>query len=265
VELDLAGKRALVTGASMGIGLSLTRALADHGVRVVAASRSRTPELGELMDRLGVVHHEVDLGTAEGPTHAVQRVAEEFGGIDILVNNVGSSAPGAGFLSLSDNDWDGAWAVNFLSAVRACRSAIPLMVDAGGGSIINITSLNSRQPHPMVVEYGATKAALTNLTKALSEEFAPQGVRVNAIAPGFVRTPMWTAPGGFGDSVAELTGSRNASEAIDKAAPEMLGITVGRFAEAEELCGLALLLASARGAMMTGSEYLVDGGASKTL
>ncbi|MDI6908202.1 SDR family oxidoreductase [Nocardioides sp.] len=265
MDLELDGKRALVTGASKGIGLSLTRALAEHGVHVVAASRSRTRELADLVDGLGVVHQEVDLGSEGGAARAVQRVVDEFGGIDILINNVGSSAPGAGFLSLSDDDWNAAWEINFLSAVRACRSAVPLMVDAGGGSIVNITSLNSRQPHPMVVDYGVTKAALTNFTKALSEEFAPRGVRVNAIAPGFVRTPMWTAPGGFGDRVAELTGSRDASDAIEKAAPEMLGITVGRFAEPEELCGLALLLASDRGAMMTGSEYLVDGGASKTL
>lgn len=265
MDLDLTGKRAVVTGASKGIGLALTRALAEHGVRVVAASRSCPAELSALVDRLAVVHQPVDLGAEEGPARAVERAVEEFGGIDILVNNVGASAPGAGFLSLSDEDWNVAWGINFLSAVRACRSAIPLMVDAGGGSIINITSLNSRQPHPMVVDYGATKAALTNLTKALSEEFASRGVRANAIAPGFVRTPMWTAPGGFGDHVAELTGSRDASEAIEQTAPGMLGITAGRFAEPDELAGLALLLASDQSVMMTGSEYLVDGGASKTL
>ncbi len=117
----------------------------------------------------------------------------------------------------------------------------------------------------MVVEYGAAKAALTNLTKALSEEFAGRNVRVNAIAPGFVRTPMWTDSGGFGEHVARLTGAANAAEVIEKVAPEMLGITVGRFAEPDELCGLALLLASDRAAMMTGAEYLVDGGVSKTL
>jgi NAD(P)-dependent dehydrogenase (short-subunit alcohol dehydrogenase family) len=155
--------------------------------------------------------------------------------------------------------------VNVLSAVRACRAAIPEMLAAGGGSIINITSLNSRQPHPMVVEYGAAKAALTNLTKALSEEFANRNIRVNAIAPGFVRTPMWTGSGGFGEHVAGLTGAANVTEVIEKTAPAMLGISVGRFAEPEELCGLALLLASDQAAMMTGSEYLVDGGVSKTL
>jgi NAD(P)-dependent dehydrogenase (short-subunit alcohol dehydrogenase family) len=106
---------------------------------------------------------------------------------------------------------------------------------------------------------------VTALTKTLSEEFAGRGVRVNAIAPGFIRTPMWTDPGGFGDHVAGMVGSSGADEVIEKVAPEMLGITVGRFAEADEVSALALFLASDRAAMMTGSEYLIDGGASKTL
>jgi NAD(P)-dependent dehydrogenase (short-subunit alcohol dehydrogenase family) len=265
VDLALEGKTAVVTGASKGIGLALARSLADHGVQVVAASRSTTAELEELTQRAGVVHEAVDLGTTDGPARAVERALGDFGGLDVLVNNVGISLPRDGFLSLSEEDWDASWRVNFLSAVRACRAAIPAMLDGGGGSIINITSLNSRQPHPMVVEYGVAKAALTNLTKALSEEFAGRNVRVNAIAPGFVRTPMWTGPGGFGEHVAQLTGAADASEVIESKAPEMLGITAGRFAEPEEICGLALLLASDAGAMMTGAEYLVDGGVSKTL
>ena len=265
MDFALDGKTAVVTGASQGIGLALTRALVDHGVNVVAASRSMTDELAELTGRPGVVHEAVDLGTPDGPARAVERAVSEFGGLDILVNNVGVSLPRDGFLSLSDEDWDSSWRVNFLSAVRACRVAIPVMLDSGGGSILNITSLNSRQPHPMVVEYGAAKAALTNLTKALSEEFAGRSIRVNAIAPGFVRTPMWTDSGGFGEHVARLTGAANAAEVIEKVAPEMLGITVGRFADPDEICGLALLLASDRAAMMTGAEYLVDGGVSKTL
>lgn len=267
MDLALTGRTAVVTGASRGIGLALAQALADNGVNVVAASRSLTRELETLLGSHGghIVHERVDLGTADGPGQAVQRAVQEFGGIDILINNVGAGGPGAGFLSLTDDDWDSAWRVNFLSAVRACRSAIPLMVAAGRGSIINITSLNSRQPHPMVVEYGAVKAALTNLTKALSEEFAGSKVRVNAIAPGFVRTPMWTEPGGFGEHVQHLTGAGDVGEVLEKIAPAMLGISAGRFAEPEELCGLALLLASDQAVMMTGSEYLVDGGVSKTL
>jgi NAD(P)-dependent dehydrogenase (short-subunit alcohol dehydrogenase family) len=265
VDFALEGKTAVVTGASKGIGLALAQALADHGGNVVTSSRTVTDELEELLRRPNVVHEATDLGSPDGPALAVGRAVGDFGRVDILINNVGVSAPGEGFLSLSEEDWDRSWRVNFLSAVRACRAAIPVMLDNGGGSIINITSLNSRQPHPMVVEYGAAKAALTNLTKALSEEFAGRNVRVNAIAPGFVRTPMWTEPGGFGEYVARLTGATGIAEVIEKTAPEMLGITMGRFAEPEEICGLALLLASDAGIMMTGAEYLVDGGVSKTL
>lgn len=265
MDLALEGKTAVVTGASKGIGLAMAQALAATGANVVAVSRTITPELTELAAQPHVTHHAVDLGGARGPSEAVGRAVSVYGGVDILVNNVGVSLPRTGFLGLSDEDWDMSWRVNFLSAVRACRAAIPLMIAAGGGSIINITSLNSRQPHPMVVDYSAVKAALTNLTKALSEEFAVQKVRVNAIAPGFVRTPMWTDAGGFGDHVAKMTGAVDANQVIETTAPEMLGISVGRFADPEEICSLALLLASDRSAMMTGSEYLVDGGASKTL
>lgn len=260
MDLALQRKTAVVTGASKGIGLALARALADHGAKVVAASRSMTDEMEESISSPDVVHEMVDLGTVDGPRQSVERALCELGSVDVLVNNVGISLPRKGFLSLSDEDWDSSWRVNLLSAVRACRAAIPPMLDSGGGSIINITSLNSRQPHPMVVEYGVDKAALTNLIKALSEEFAGRGVRVNAIAPGFVRTPMWTDPGGFGEHVAALTGAADATEVIMSKAPDLLGITVGRFAEPDELCGLALLLASGAGRMMTGSEYLVDGG-----
>ena len=90
--------------------------------------------------------------------------------------------------------------LTFFSAVRASRAALPYLLAAGGGAIVNISSINARLPFPMVVDYSAAKAALTNLTKALSEEFAPRGVRVNAVAPGPVRTPFWTDPGGFADA-----------------------------------------------------------------
>ena len=111
----------------------------------------------------------------------------------------------------------------------------------------------------MMVEYGAAKAALTNLTKALSEEFAGRNVRVNAIAPGWSAPRCRRARAGSANTWP-ATGAADVTEVIESKAPEMLGITVGRFAEPDELCGLALLLASDAGRMMTGAEYLVDGG-----
>ncbi|MER5603306.1 SDR family oxidoreductase [Streptomyces sp. NPDC002265] len=138
------------------------------------------------------------------------------------------------------------------------------LIAAGGAAIVNISSINARLPFPMVVDYSAAKAALTNLNKSLSEEFAPQGVRVNSIASGPVRTPFWTAPGGFADATAASAGT-TAQEALDVAVPQGMGITTGRITEAHEVADLALFLVSPLAANITGTETLIDGGQAKTL
>jgi NAD(P)-dependent dehydrogenase (short-subunit alcohol dehydrogenase family) len=134
---------------------------------------------------------------------------------------------------------------------------------AGGGAIVNISSINSQLPFPMVVDYSAAKAALTNLTKALSEEFAPRGVRVNAVAPGPVRTPFWTDPGGFADIVATGAGT-TAQVALDEVVPRNMGISTGRVTEPNEVAELTVFLASPRAANVTGAEFVIDGGQIKT-
>jgi NAD(P)-dependent dehydrogenase (short-subunit alcohol dehydrogenase family) len=123
---------------------------------------------------------------------------------DVLVNNAGGPPPGAqlprfGFLDLTDDDWLAMFEFNLFSAVRGCRAAIPLLVERGGGALVNVSSVHGRQPSSVNVDYGAAKAAMINLTKALSEEFGPQGVRVNGVCPGPVRTPWWTDAGGAAD------------------------------------------------------------------
>jgi NAD(P)-dependent dehydrogenase (short-subunit alcohol dehydrogenase family) len=265
MELNLKNKTVVVTGASKGIGFAVAEAFAREGANVLTASRTTTDGLAALGEKFGVVAHNVDLGSADGPKETIERAGSEFGPVDVLVNNVGVSKPREGFLQLDDSTWQSMIELNFLSAVRACRAAIPQMLERGGGAIVNITSLNARSPHPMVVDYSATKAALANLTKSLAEEFTGQGVRVNAVAPGFIRTPMWTEPGGFGEHVAQMLERDDAADVIENVAPEMLGITAGRFAEPEEVADLVTFLASERAVMMTGAEYLVDGGAVKCL
>ena len=131
----------------------------------------------------------VDLGDAGGPDLLIHAAAERHGRLDVLVNNLGATRPRSSFLDIDDAEWRHVFDLTFFSAVRTSRAG-------DGGAIVNISSINARLPFPTVVDYSAAKAALSNLTKALSEEFAPQGVRVNAIAPGPVRTPFWTDPGG---------------------------------------------------------------------
>ena len=262
MDLRLSGSTAVVTGASKGIGLAVTRTLLQEGARVVAASRRRTPEL----DALGgdLAHVAVDLMDPAAPAHVIARAVESFGGLDILVNNAGGPPPGTklpqfGVLGLGDDEWRAMFEFNLFSAVRACRAAIPLLVERGGGSIVNITSGHARQPSAVNVDYGAAKAALTNLTKALSEEFGAQGVRVNSVCPGPVATPWWTEDGGAADIIAAQTGADRAT-LMTTVAPQMMQLVTGRLAEPQEIADAVVLLASPRSGSTTGSEVVVDSG-----
>ncbi len=264
MDLNLEDKIAVVTGASKGIGLAVVKALAREGARVVAGSRTTSAELAAVRDGHEVTIVNVDLGTADGPASLVRAAVDRHGKMDVLVNNLGAASPRTGFLEINDADWRHVFELTFFSAVRASHAALPHLLAAGGGAIVNISSINARLPFPMVVDYSAAKAALANLTKALSEEFAPRGVRVNAVAPGPVRTPFWTDPGGFADVVAAGAGT-TARAALEKVVPRSMGISTGRITEPEEVAELAVFLASPRAANITGAEFVIDGGQIKTI
>jgi NAD(P)-dependent dehydrogenase (short-subunit alcohol dehydrogenase family) len=262
MDLDLTGRVAVVTGASKGIGLAVTETLLTEGAHVVATSRRRTPELDALPGEL--VHVAADLMEPDAPDEVIDRAVEAFGGIDVLVNNAGGPPPGTqlpqfGFLDLSDSGWRDMFEFNLLSAVRACRAAIPVLVEHGGGAIVNVSSGHGRQPSAVNVHYGAAKAAMINLTKALAEEFGPQGIRVNGVCPGPVRTPWWTDEGGAADILAAHTGADRES-VMSRVVPEMMQLATGRLAEPQEIADAVVLLASPRSASTTGTEFVVDSG-----
>jgi NAD(P)-dependent dehydrogenase (short-subunit alcohol dehydrogenase family) len=268
MDLDLNGRTAVVTGGSRGIGFAITRTLAEEGANVVVVSRNRSTELEGLGETRGdVVHVAGDLMEPGAPAQAIATAVEKYGGLDILVNNAGGPPPGTklprfGFLELGDDDWRAMFEFNLYSAVRACRAAIPLLVERGGGAIVNVTSVHARQPSSVNVDYGAAKAAMANLTKALSEEFGPQGVRVNTVCPGPVVTPWWTDEGGAADILAAAIGTDRESVITTKV-PEMMQLTTGRLVEPQEIADAVVLLASPRSASSTGSEVVVDGGMLK--
>jgi len=266
MDLQLSGRVAVVTGASKGMGLAITRTLLEEGARVVAVSRKSTPELDALAGP-ALVHVAEDLMDPEAPARVVRRAVEAFGGLDILVNNAGGPPPGVtlprfGFLTPNDDDWRAMFEFNLFSVVRAVRAAIPAMLERGGGSIVNVSSTNARHPGPMNFDYNAAKAGLNNLTKGLSEEFGPQGIRVNTVAPGPVRTAWWTEEGGAADVLAQVTGA-DRDAVMDKVAPEMMNLTTGRLVEPQEVADAVVLLASPRSASTTGAEVVVDGGLLK--
>ncbi|MET7332591.1 SDR family NAD(P)-dependent oxidoreductase [Nonomuraea sp. NPDC005650] len=264
MDLQLSGRVAVVTGASKGIGLAVASTLAEEGAHVVAASRTRTDELPDK-----VVHVAVDLMDPEAPARVVARAVEEFGGVDILVNNAGGPPPGvtlprAGFMTPSDADWAVMFEFNLFAAVRMIRVAVPVMLERGGGSIVNVSSTMSRQPGAVNVDYGAAKAAVNHVTKAVSEEYGPQGVRVNTVMPGAVLTDWWTKEGGAAEVFAGMVGS-DKSSVIAEVAPAMMNLTTGRLVRPQEIADAVVLLASPRSGSTTGAEFVIDGGQLKEL
>jgi NAD(P)-dependent dehydrogenase (short-subunit alcohol dehydrogenase family) len=261
MDLELTDKVAIVTGAGKGIGLAATKALADEGATVVAGSRS-TDSLSEL-ERVTPVA--VELASPEGPAALVQRALDEFGRVDVLVNNVGAVKMRLdGFFGTSDEDFEWAMQMNFFIALRTTRAALGPMIEAGGGAIVNIASVNAFfQPDAGTIDYGAAKAALVNLTKTLSQEFGPKGVRVNAISPGPVATDLWLGEHGVAETVAAATGT-DADTAREQVVAGIGGFATGNFTTPEEVANLIVFLASNRSANVTGSNYLIDGGLIKT-
>jgi NAD(P)-dependent dehydrogenase (short-subunit alcohol dehydrogenase family) len=261
MDLELTDKVAVVTGAGAGIGLAVTRALAEEGAHVIAGSHG-TEALDGLDRVTGVA---IDLSPADAPAKLIARAIDEHGRLDVLVNNVGAVQLRLdGFLAVSDDDFERSMQINFFIALRATRAALAHMVERGEGTIVNIASVNAfYHPDGAVIDYGAAKAALVNLTKALSQEFGPKGVRVNAVSPGPVETELWIGEHGVAETVAAATGV-DAATARERVVAGMGGIPSGRFTTPAEVATLVALLASPRTANVTGANYLIDGGLIKT-
>jgi NAD(P)-dependent dehydrogenase (short-subunit alcohol dehydrogenase family) len=259
MELGLGGKLAVVTGASKGIGLAVTRRFVEEGARVVAGSRSMTPELAELVAGGAVDAMTVDLSEPGGPAQLIAAAGDR---VDILVNNVGVATPRLdGFLAITDDMWEHTLNLDFLAGVRAIRAAIPVMLANGSGVIVNIGSINARLPLPMVTDYSAAKAAFNNLAKALSIEFGPKNIRINSVDPGPVATDFWTGTGGVADVLGSASG-KSADEVTTEFASNSL---TGRFTKPEEVADLVVMLASDRCANMLGSGVTIDGGMVPTI
>lgn len=268
MDLELAGKVAIVTGASKGIGLAVTETLLREGAKVVAVSRSRSAELDTAASP-DLAHVPADLMGAQAPQHVVDTALEKFGRVDVLVNNAGGPPPGAklprfGFMTPTDTDWQEMFEFNLFATVRAIRAAIPAMLENGGGSVVNISSGLARQPGALNVDYAAAKAGVISLSKALSEEFAGQGVRVNTVTPGNVRTSWWTDEGGAADILAEVVNA-DREDVMTKIIPEMAKMTTGRLVDPQEIADVVTLLVSPRSASTTGAEFVVDGGQLKEI
>ena len=254
MNVDLTGQTAVVTGASRGIGLAVTRALAGSGAHVVAGALHSSAELGKLAAEGSVTVGELDLAAPGGPADLVALAGTR---IDILVNNVGG-APSrtSGFLAITDEEWLATLNLNLMAAVRATRAALPAMLAVGRGAIVNVCSVNSVLSDPAVMDYSAAKAALASFSKALSKEVGPKGIRVNTVSPGPVATDLWLGANGVAATVGQATGARP-EDVARGAASQMV---TGRFSRPEEVADLVLLLASDVTANVTGADIRIDGG-----
>ena len=254
MDLALAGRTAVVTGGSKGIGLAVTKALSEAGATVFAGARKTSPDLHELASAGSVHPVEVDLADPEGPPALV---AAASGTVDVLVNNVGSAPtrPG-GFLSITDEQWLATLNLDLMAAVRACRAVLPGMLNAGSGSIVTVCSVNARLPDPAVLDYSAAKAGLAGFCKALSKEVGGKGIRVNTVSPGPVATDLWLGDGGVAKTLGAASGA-TPDEVAGEAAGQMV---TGRFSRPAEIADLVLFLASSRAGNITGADFTIDGG-----
>ena len=257
MNLELEGKVALVTGSSRGLGRAMALRLAEEGCALALCARGEKALVevaGEVREMGRPVYFQpLDVTAAEDVDAFVEQVANELGGLDLLINNVGGNRRVA-FADSKDRDWQEILEVNFHSHVRFSRAAIPLMRQRSSGVILFISSIFGREAGgPGLSIYNTTKSALISLAKIMALELAPEGIRVNSIAPGSIRFP-----GGSWDRRCQEDPEGMAKFIRDN-------LPLGRFGTAEELADVVAFLVSPRASLITGACLNADGGQSHSL
>jgi 3-oxoacyl-[acyl-carrier protein] reductase len=257
MNLELAGKIAIVTGGSKGIGRATALRFAEEGAAVMVCARGKealgdTVALARKTEGARVVPVEADLTKLDDIRRVVRRCIDEFGRIDILVNNAGSARPGE-FQKISDDDWHTDFELKFFGYVRMAREVMRLMQAQRGGAIINVIGTGGLKPTAGYMVGGAANAALNHFTKALADEGAKHRVRVVGVNPGPILTERLRL---FSERAAQ---GRNIEEVYARMTP------LGRPGEAGEVADLIAFLASPRAAFIHGANITIDGGANPGL
>jgi NAD(P)-dependent dehydrogenase (short-subunit alcohol dehydrogenase family) len=255
MELGLAGRRAVVTGGSKGIGLEVARELVREGAAVSVCARNpeEVAAAAEELRRLGGKVHDqvVDVTVPEQVTGYIAAAAEALGGIDVLVNNAGAAHPGT-FDTLTDEDWHGDLDVKLFSQIRCTRAALPWLRESSAARVVNVNAVYAKYPDHKFFATTVNRAACLNLSKALALEYGPEGILVNSVNIGFVVTPQW-------QNIRAKRAPELSEEEFFRtwAAAE---VPLGRFGDVSEVSGIIAFLASDRASYITGASIDVAGG-----
>ncbi|TAJ76618.1 MAG: SDR family oxidoreductase [Gallionellaceae bacterium] len=257
MDANLKGKVAIITGASRGIGKAIAQRLSSEGMRLILAARSDAA-LQEVAASCKTECHALalDLRQEESPQTLISYAISKFGSVDLLVNNAGATKRGD-FLDLTEADWSDGFALKFFSAVRCSRSAWPHLVKSGG-AIVNIAGIGGRTGMADFSIGGSVNSALLNLTKVLADKGIVEGVKVNAINPGYIETDRLRA------RIDSLASSHNISH--QQASTEMARqLEISRFGHPDEIASAVAFMASPLSSYCQGTILDIDGGQTRTL
>ena len=259
MDLGLQGKRCVVTGGSRGIGRATAELLAAEGARLLLVGRDRDG-LAEVAPRDAEIVA-ADVTKPDSGERIVSACVERLGGIDVLVNNAGSSFL-ASLEELTEEDWESQWQLNVRGPERLMRAAAPRMAAQGWVRIVNVCSTSGKRPSLRNAAYSVTKAAQLSLSRAYADAWVAQGVLVNAVAPGLTASELWSGKGGLADQDVAAGRAEDRRAAIAAAAAR---VPLGRFAEPHEIAAVVVFLCSERASDVVGAAWSVDGGAVPTI